>query len=166
MMVGSMRAYRKRQSVAINNRHDFHAFSALRCADLCSTAFSHHECRIDEAFFFVEHTSVAKLVGNIRQHTSYNFITTPGLEAPMYRFVVWIALWQHVPLRTCIENPQDRFKHPTRRNRFASRTTIGNVFLRKMPDPFPLFVREANHPTFIADRLSQAILRLVLATRS
>jgi hypothetical protein len=34
------------------------------------------------------------------------------------------------------------------------------VFLRKMlPDAFPLFVREPNHPTFIADRLSQAILR-------
>jgi hypothetical protein len=34
MMVGSMRAYRKRQSMAINYRHDFHAFSPLRCADL------------------------------------------------------------------------------------------------------------------------------------
>jgi hypothetical protein len=34
------------------------------------------------------------------------------------------------------------------------------VFLRKMiPDPFPLLVRESNHPTFIADRLRPAILR-------
>jgi hypothetical protein len=34
MMVGGMRAYRTRQSMAINYRHDFHAFSPLRCADL------------------------------------------------------------------------------------------------------------------------------------
>jgi hypothetical protein len=34
------------------------------------------------------------------------------------------------------------------------------VFLRKMhPDPFPLLVRESNHPTVIADRLRLAILR-------
>ena len=37
---------------------------------------------------------------------------------------------------------------------------IGNVLLRKMtPDPFPLLVRESNHPIFIADRLRPAILR-------
>jgi hypothetical protein len=30
MMIGSMRAYRKRQPMAINNRHDFHAFSVRR----------------------------------------------------------------------------------------------------------------------------------------
>jgi hypothetical protein len=35
MMVRRMRAYRKRQSVAINNRHNFQAFSALCCSDLC-----------------------------------------------------------------------------------------------------------------------------------
>jgi hypothetical protein len=46
MMIGSMRAYRKRQSMAINYRHDFHAFSALCGSDFCPTAFSHYECRI------------------------------------------------------------------------------------------------------------------------
>src|SRR6202035_1220868 len=118
-MVGGMRAYRKRQSMAINNRHDFHAFSALRCADLCPTAFSHHECSIDEAFFFIESTSVAKLVGNIRQHPPQDLIAAPSLKAPMYGFIVRKALWQHVPLRTRVENPQDRLKHLTRRNRFS-----------------------------------------------
>src|SRR6516165_5445833 len=56
MMIGGVRAYRKRQSMTIDNRHDFHAFSALRCAHFCPTAFSHYECRIDEAFFFIERT--------------------------------------------------------------------------------------------------------------
>src|SRR6202011_5801400 len=123
MMVGGMRAYRKRQSMAINNRHDFHAFSALRCADLCATAFSHHECSIDEAFFFIESTSVAKLVGNIRQHPPQDLSAAPSLKAPMYGFIVRKAL------------------------RFSTRSNFGNVFLRKtLPDPLPLLVGESNHP--------------------
>src|SRR5438874_5509125 len=120
----------------------------------------HHECRVDEAFFFIQHTSVAKLVSNIRQHPPQNLIAAPSLKPSMYRFVVGIALRQHMPLRTCVENPQDCFKNATCRNEFASGTTIGNVLLRKMhPDPFPLLVRESNHPTVIADRLRLAILR-------
>src|SRR6516225_8285543 len=77
----------------------------------------------------------------------------------MYRFVVGIALRQYMPLRTCVEKPKDCFKNATCRDRLAFGTTIGNAFLRKMiPDPFPLLVRESNHPIFIADRLRPAIL--------
>jgi hypothetical protein len=39
------------------------------------------------------------MVGNIRQHVTQNFIAAPRLKAPMHRFVVGIALRQHVPLR-------------------------------------------------------------------
>src|SRR6266540_3670989 len=140
--------------MAINNRHDFHAFSAFRCPDLCPATLGHNEGCVDEAFFFVQCTSVAKLVGHIRQHATQNLIAAPSLKTSMYRFVVGIALRQHMPLRTGVENPQDCFKNATCRDGFASGTTIGNVLLRKMhPDPFPLLVRESNHPTFIADRL-------------
>src|SRR5262249_14092726 len=48
-------------------------------------------------------------VGNVRQHTTQNFIATPSLKSPMHRFLVRIALRQHVPLRTCVEKLQDRF---------------------------------------------------------
>ena len=71
-----------------------------------------------------------------------------------------VALRQHVPLRACVENPQDCFEHTTRWSRFAPRTSIGNSLLRKMiPDAFPLLVRELNHLTFISDRQQAAILR-------
>src|SRR6516162_1168970 len=150
--------------MAINNRHDFHAFSAFRCPNLCPATLGHHERRVDEAFFFIERTSVAKLVSNIRQQPPQNLIAAPSLKALMYRFVVGIALRQHMPLRTCVEKPQDCFKNATCRDRLASGTTIGNVLLRKMiPDPFLLLVRESNHPIFIADRLRPAILRRVLS---
>src|SRR5262249_33267695 len=101
----------------------------------------------DEAFFFVQCASIAKLVSNIRQYATQNLIAAPSLKAPMHSFVVRVALRQHVPLRACVEN-QYRFKHTTRRSRFASRTSIGNILLRKMiPDAFPLLVREPNHST-------------------
>src|SRR5262249_24821328 len=151
MMVSRMRAYRWRQSMAINNRHDFHAFSAFRRPNLCPATLGHHERRVDEAFFFIHRTSVAKLVSNIRQQLPQNLIAAPSLKAPMHRFVVGIALRQHMPLRTCVEKPQDCFKNATCRDRLASGTTIGNVLLPKMiPDPPPLLLREANHPKFVA----------------
>src|SRR5262249_37326812 len=104
--------------------------------------------------------SIAKLVGDIRQHATQNLIAAPSLKAPMHSFVVRVALRQHVPLRACVENPQYRFKHITRRSRFAPRTSIANILLRKMiPDEFPLLVREPNHSTFISDRQQSAILR-------
>ena len=57
----------------------------------------------------------------------------------MHSFVVRVALRQHVPLRACVENPQDCFKNATCRDGFASGTTIGNVLLRKMhPDQLPV----------------------------
>src|SRR5262249_21645933 len=99
-------------------------------------------------------------LSNIRQQAPQNLIAAPSLKAPMYRFVVGIALRQHVPLRACVENPQYRFKHTTRRSRFAPRTSIANILLRKMiPDAFPLLVREQNHSSFISDRQQSAILR-------
>ena len=69
--------------MAINYRHDFHAFSALRLANFRPTAFGHYEGRIDEAFFFIERTSVAKLVGNICQHLPQYLVAAPSLEASM-----------------------------------------------------------------------------------
>ena len=35
--------------MAIHNRHDFHAFSALRRSDFRPATFGHNERRIDEA---------------------------------------------------------------------------------------------------------------------
>src|SRR5215470_9041775 len=108
----------------------------------------------------MKRASVAKLVGNIRQHATQNLVATPRLKAPMHGFVVRIALRQHVPLRAGVENPQHCLKHAPRRHWFASRTVVGNVLFRKMfPDAFPLLVAESNHSTFIADRNQPTILR-------
>src|SRR2546422_11760479 len=96
-MVRRVRADRERQSMAIHNRHDFHALSALRSSDFRPAALGHDERCVDEAFFFVQCASIAKLVGNIRQHATQNLIAAPSLKAPMHSFVVRVALRQHVP---------------------------------------------------------------------
>src|ERR1700735_3949580 len=121
-MVRRVRADRERQPMAIHNRHDFHAFSALRWSDFRPAPFGHNERRIDEAFFFIQRAVFTKLVGNVRQNQTQNLVAAPSLKASMHSFVVRITLRQHVPLRTCVENPQNRFQHMTSRNRLASST--------------------------------------------
>ena len=139
--------------MAINNRHDFHAFPALRRADFGPATFRHHERRVDEALFFIQRTFVTKLVSNVRQRSTQNLIATPSLKAPMHSFVVLMALRQHVPLRACVEYPQHRFQHTADRDRLSTRTPIGDVLFGKMiPDAFPLLVRQPNHSPLIADR--------------
>src|SRR4029077_7287714 len=98
--------------------------------------------------------------GNVRQNPTQNLVAAPSLKASMHSFVVRIALRQHMPLRTCVENPQHRFEHMTGRNRLTPWTSIGNLLLRKMlPNALPLFVRESNNFAFIADRQQSVILR-------
>src|SRR6201981_4219852 len=87
-MVRRLRADRERQSMAIHNGHDFHAFSTLRSSDFQPAALGHNEGCVDEAFFFVQCTSITKLVSNIRQHAPQNRIAAPSLKAPMHSFVV------------------------------------------------------------------------------
>jgi hypothetical protein len=59
----------------------------------------------------------------------------------MHRFVIWIALRQHVPLGTRIENPEDGFEDLASGDRFAARAIGRNVLLRKViPDTVPLFI--------------------------
>ena len=160
VMVGRMRADRKWQAMAIDDRHDFHTFSAPRRSDFGPATFCHHERRLDEAFLFVERTRVAKRIGNIGQHPTQNLIATPCLKAPMHGLVVRIALRKHVPLCACVEDPQDGFQHTTAWDRLSPGTPIRDVLFRKMlPDAFPLIVRKPNHQPFITDRPQSAILR-------
>ena len=100
------------------------------------------------------------IVGDVRQNPTQNLATAPRLETTMHRFVVRIALRQHVPLRAGIKNPQHRFKHLARRNWFAPGAAVGNVLFRKViPDPLPFRIAQSNHSTLIADQGQSVILR-------
>jgi hypothetical protein len=62
-MVRSLRADRKRQATAIDNRHDFYAFPRF-VAPMSAPPLAIRS-HIDKAFFFVLRASITKLVGNI-----------------------------------------------------------------------------------------------------
>jgi hypothetical protein len=57
----------------------------LPFSDFQPATLGHDERCVDEAFFFVQCASIAKLVGNIRQHATQNLIAAPSLKAPMHR---------------------------------------------------------------------------------
>jgi hypothetical protein len=67
--------------MALHNRHDFHALSALRSSDFRSAALGH-----DGMLRSMKHSSsfrAPKLVGNLRQHAMQNLIAAPSLKAPI-----------------------------------------------------------------------------------
>ena len=137
--------------MTIYNRHDFQAFSSFRRADVRATGLGHCKGRVDKALFFVQHATRAKFVGDVSQNSAQNLAPTPSLKMAMHRFVIRIALRQHVPLRAAVQNPQRRFKDFPRRNRLPTRAPLRNVLFRKMmPDTLPIRIGQPNHPTLIA----------------
>ena len=160
VMVRGVGADRERQAVAIHDRHDFHAFSTLGRSDLGASALRHHEGGVDEAFFFVKHAAFAQFVGNVHENGTQNFTAAPRLKAAMNRFVVRIALREHVPLRAGVEYPKRPFKNLACRDRPAARPPVRNILFGKVvADPLPLQIAQPNHSTLIADRQPSAILR-------
>lgn len=146
MMIRSVRAHRKRQAVAVDNRQYFHAFAALRRPDLVAAALGKRERRIDEALALVDHTFVAELVRQARQHLTQNLLPAPLLKPAMNRLVVRKALRKHVPLRARVQDPEHSVQDLARRHGLATRS-VGRVrLLRKMlPDSFPVRIAQPLH---------------------
>ena len=72
VVVRCMRTDRERQTMTIHNRRDFQAFSSFRRANVRATALGHCKGRVDKAFFFVQHATRAKFVGDVRQNSAQN----------------------------------------------------------------------------------------------
>lgn len=130
--------------MAIHNRQDLHAFAAFREPHGIATALGGRKRRIDEAFALVDHAVLAQRVRQLRENVAQNFAFTPLLESAVHRFVVGIALRQHVPLRPGVQDPEHGLQDRAGRHRLATGTTVQDVFLGKMvPNPFPLVVAQA-----------------------
>jgi len=141
MVIRRVRADRRRQSMTINNCHDFHILAMLRRTDLVVTTLYRGKGGVAKGFRFVTRTFIPQCVGKIGQCSTQHFAAAPVLKAAMQRFVVRVALGQHVPLRTGIENPEDGFENLASGCRLAARTTGRNMLLRKLfPDALPLLV--------------------------
>src|SRR5690349_13927801 len=146
MMISRISTDRERQTVAIHNRHNFHAFAASRRANFLSATLRRCEARINKALRFVDFSLLAQSVGEIGKHLAQRFLGTPLLEAPMHGLVVRVALRKHVPLRASVEDPQHCFQDSAGWNGLAPRATVRNIFLRKMfANPLPLLIAQFQH---------------------
>jgi len=114
-------------------------FSTLGRSDLGASALRHHEGCVDEGYFFVEHAAFAQFVGDVHENAAQNFTAAPGLKEAMNRFVVRIALREHVPLRGGVEYSKRPSRTWTCRDRPGARPPVRNVLLGKvMANPLPL----------------------------
>jgi len=141
MVIRRMGTDRQRLPVTIHNGHDFHALATLGRSYLIATTFGLCKRCVDETFRFIERTYISQRIGKIDEHIPQDLVAAQLLEATMHRFVVRIALRQHLPLGTGIENPENGFDGLACGNRFAAWSTGRNVFLRKVVlDAFPVLV--------------------------
>ena len=141
MVVRCVGAHRQRQPVTVDNCHEFHTLTTLGRPDLITVFFGRGTRCIDKAFRFIQRTFCAQRVGKIDENIARDFVTAPLLKAAMHRFVVRVALREHVPLRTRIEDPEDAFDDSAGGNRLAAGSAGYNVLLRKVvPDAFPVLV--------------------------
>lgn len=102
MVIGSVSSNRQWKTMLIDNSHDFHAFSAFCQTNLISAAFRRCKGCINETFRFIQGILISKGIGKINHDVPNDVVIAPRLEATMNRFVIGIALWKHMPLRTGI----------------------------------------------------------------
>ncbi len=95
---------------------------------------------VGERAFLTE--GIRELRQNISQHLAF----APLLKSTMHRLLVGIALREHVPLRTGVQNPQHGFQHSSCRHWLAARSVPQNVFFGEMsPNPIPLVIAQPQH---------------------
>ena len=134
------------QPMAIYNGYDLHTLSASRRANLIATAFGRSKRGVNVAFRLINPALLAQRVGQIREYVAQLLGFALLLKSTVHRFVIRVVLRQNMPLSAGVENPQHGVNHLARRDRFASRSIIRNIFLRKMhTNAMPLLVSNMNH---------------------
>jgi len=132
MMVRCVGADRERKTMTIDDSHDLHALAAFRGTDPFASPFGGSKGRVDEALRFVDAPLLAQRVRQIGEDVPKHLVATPALETTMHGLVVWKTLREHVPLGARVQNPKHRFQDVPRRDWFAPRTTVRNVFFWEM----------------------------------
>jgi hypothetical protein len=94
----------------------------------------------------IDRPFLAQRIRQLRENLAQHLALAPLLKATMHRFVVGVALRQHVPLRAGVQDPEHGFQDRAGGHRLAARTTVRDMFLGKMlPNPLPLVVAQPQH---------------------
>lgn len=132
--------------MALHNRQYFHAFSALREPHGLSAALRCGKHGIEEALAFIMRPFFTQRIRQLDEGLTQHLALAPLLELAMDRFVVGIALGQHVPLCVGVQNPEYRFQDVASGHPFADRATVRKVFHGEMlSTPVPLVITQAKH---------------------
>jgi len=146
MMIHRMRDNRKRNSITVNNSRDYHPLSSFRHAYSSSAFFSICKHSINRTFRFINAPILSQCICKIRMNLTQYFYLTPTLKTTTKCLVIWITLRKHMPLSLSIQNLKNRFENLSDINRFYSRPTIRNIFLRKMFSyELPVFICQTNY---------------------
>ena len=141
-----VRTGRQRQTVPIHYGHDSDAFYSLRLAYPRTVLFGQGEHPVNEALPLVHGLFLAQIVGQAHQQIARGAVRAPLLKPTVHCFVVRIALWQHLPLRARVEDPQDAFENLSYRHRLATGPPRRDVFYREVfAYAFPLLVAQSYH---------------------
>jgi hypothetical protein len=139
--------------------HDFHPLTALGLANLLATALGRGKGGIDEALRLIERPFLSEGIGQLHERIPQHFTATPLLETSVHRFVVRIALRQHVPLRTRVQNPQDGFEYPAQ----ESVCVLGGLQEYVLPENVPGCVPTAHRSDVTCSQLySMSLTSLIL----
>lgn len=126
MMIGRMRAHRKRQPMANHNCENLDTFATAGIANPVA-AFGRGKRRIDEVLTFIERAFLA-------QHLAL----VPLLKSTMHRFVVGVALRQQVLLRARVQYPKHAFKTARAEDSLRSGGFSGCVPRETVPEFVPV----------------------------
>ena len=146
MMIRRRRTDGERETMAIHNRENFHAFAAFREPDGVPATLGRRKGCVDETLPFIDRPFVAQRVRQRGQHLAQDLLLTPLLESAMDSFVIRVALRQEVPLGAGVQNPEHRFQDGPGGDWFAAWARVREMFCRKMvTNPFPLVIAQPQH---------------------
>jgi len=146
MMVRGVRADRQRKAMFIDNRMIFTPFPRFVGPMLSPPPFGRRKRCINESLRFIQHLLIPQCIGRSDHDVADGVVVAPALKAPMDGFVVRVALRQHVPLRTCVQNPEYGFENFAGGKGVWTRPISRAIFFGNIAvDLFPVVVRESQH---------------------
>ena len=120
----------------LSEAQGFHAFAAFREPPDLAAALRSGTRHIDETLAFVDRAFLTQRIGQLGENVTQHLSLIPLLKLAMDGFVVGIALGQHVPLCTGVQNPEHRLQDVAGGHRLAPRSAVRNVLFGEMlPNP-------------------------------
>lgn len=136
MRIGRSGANRQRQSLGIDQNHDFYSFAGLGAADTCATAFGFGEGSVHKTLIEPEATLLFNQAPNRTHLMVENSGLHPAQEPAVHTALGTKALRQIFPFRAVVQDPEDAGQSTAffdwRSAAFGTDRMIGNQHFKDM----------------------------------